>query len=156
YQFVNLPPGRYRIEAEKSGFQRSSREPIVVEVNSSLKIDLTLQVGTTSQTVTVIAETPLLQTQTSSLGEVITSRSVNELPLNGRNPMALIALVPGVVPQGQSGQNMVALNPFAAGNFQINGGQANQSAAYWDGAPLNAIGYLNVQALIPTQDALQE
>jgi outer membrane receptor protein involved in Fe transport len=156
YQFVNVPPGRYRIEAERSGFQRSSREPVVVEVNSSLKIDLTLQVGATSQTVTVAAETPLLQTQSSSLGEVVGSRSVNELPLNGRNPMALVALVPGVVPQGQSGQNMVTLNPFGAGNFQINGGQANQSAAYWDGAPLNSIGYLNVQALIPTQDALQE
>jgi len=156
YQFLNLPPGGYRLDAEKGGFERFSREPVIMEVNSNVKIDITLQVGATSQTVTVTGETPLLQTQTSSLGEVVGSRSVNELPLNGRNPMALVALVPGVVPQGQSGQSMVTLNPFGAGNFQINGGQANQSAAYWDGAPLNAIGYLNVQALIPTQDALQE
>ena len=87
-----------------------------------------------------------LQPETSKLGQVVESRTVNELPLNGRNPMALVALVPGVVPQGQFGQSMVTLNPFAAGNVQINGAEANQSASYWDGAPLNAIGYGNVQA----------
>jgi hypothetical protein len=156
YQFLNLAPGQYRVEAEKSGFQRLTREPIVVEVNNSVKIDLTLTVGTTTQTVTVTGATPLLQPQTSSLGDVVESRQVNELPLNGRNPMALVSLAPGVVPQGGSGQNMVGLNPFAGGNFQINGGEANQSAEYWDGAPLNAMGQGNMLALIPTQDALQE
>jgi hypothetical protein len=156
YEFLNLPPGRYGLEAEKTGFQRLTRQPLIIEVNSGLRIDLTLPVGTVSETVTVTAETPLLQPETSALGQVVESRAVNELPLNGRNPMALVALVPGVVPQGQFGQSMVTLNPFAAGNVQINGGQANQSAAYWDGAPLNAIGYGNLQALIPSQDALQE
>jgi hypothetical protein len=118
YQLLNLPPGRYRLEVEKSGFQRFTREPITVEVNNSLKIDIALPVGAVSETVTVTAETPLLQSETSSLGQVIESRTVNELPLNGRNPMALVALVPGVVPQGQFGQSMVTLNPFAAGNVQ--------------------------------------
>src|SRR5260370_11529462 len=128
----------------------------MIQVNSSIRIDLTLPVGAVSESVTVTAETPLMQPETSSLGQVVEARSVNELPLNGRNPMALGALVPGVVPQGQFGQSMVTLNPFAAGNVQISGAEANQSAAYWDGAPLNAIGYTNLQALIPTQDALQE
>ncbi len=55
----------------------------------------------------------------------------------------------------QTMENLVR-TPFGAGNVQINGGQANESMAYWDGAPLNAIGYGDLQALIPTQDALQE
>ena len=156
YHFLDLPPGQYRVEAEKTGFERFTREGVSVEVNNSVRIDITLQVGAINQTVTVTAETPLLQPQTSALGQVVESRAVNELPLNGRNPMALVALVPGVVPQGQFGQSMVTLNPFGAGNVQINGGEANQSMSYWDGAPLNAVGYGNLQALIPTQDSLQE
>ena len=156
YQFLNLPPGNYRVDAEKSGFVHFVQEPVHVLVNSSGRIDITLQVGAVTEQVTVTAETPLLQPQTSSLGQVVETRMTTELPLNGRNPLALVSLVPGVVPQGSSGQNPVTLNPFAQGNIQINGGAANQSAAYWDGAPLNTHGYFNLLALVPTQDALQE
>src|SRR6516165_5662494 len=60
YEFLNLPPGRYGLEAEKTGFQRLTRQPLIIEVNSGLRIDLTLPVGTVSETVTVTAETPLL------------------------------------------------------------------------------------------------
>jgi hypothetical protein len=59
-----------------------------------------MQVGDVTQTVEVLAQTPLLQPESSSLGQVIEARKVTEMPLNGRNPLALIALVPGVVPQG--------------------------------------------------------
>src|SRR5579863_9865042 len=156
YTFVNILPGNYKVEVEKTGFKKVVRESIVVQVESGLRVDIALEVGSVNQTVEVTAEAPLMQPETSSLGQVVETRSVNELPLNGRNPMALVALVPGVVPQGQFGESMVTLNPFAAGNVQIGGAEANQSAAYWDGAPLNAIGYSNLQALIPTQDALQE
>jgi hypothetical protein len=156
YQFPNLAPGQYRLDVVKEGFTRFTREPIVVLVNADVRVDVTLQVGAVSQSVEVTAETPLLQTESSSLGQVIETRSVNELPLNGRNPLALVALTPGVVPQGQSGLSPVTLNPFAAGNIQINGGAANMSAAYWDGAPINTTGYVNLLALVPSQDALQE
>ena len=156
YQFPNLAPGQYRLDVEKTGFTRFTREPIVVLVNANVRVDVTLQVGAVSQVVTVSAETPLLQAETSSLGQVIETRSVNELPLNGRNPLALIALSPGVVMQGQSGTNPVTMNPFSQGNIQINGGAANMSAAYWDGAPMNSSGYVNLLVMVPSQDALQE
>jgi len=155
YQFLNLPPGRYRVDAEKEGFTHFSRGPIVVEVNNSVRIDITMEVGAVTQTVNVTGATPLLQPQTSSLGQVVGPRMVNELPLNGRNPLALAALVPGVVPQGGSQINPAGQNPFGPGNIQIGGGEANQNAAYWDGAPLN-IGYQNMLALVPGQDAVQE
>jgi Carboxypeptidase regulatory-like domain len=126
YQFVNLIPGRYRVEIEISGFSRFTREPVVVEVQSAVRIDASLQVGDISQVVEVAAVTPLLDTETTSLGHVVGSRKVQEMPLNGRNVLNLVALVPGVVPQGQSMQNPTGTNIFAWGNYQIGGGMANQ------------------------------
>src|SRR3984893_1678543 len=161
YAFVNILPGRYRIEAEKSGFKKFAREPIGVEIDSGLRVDIALRVGVRSETVEVTSETPLLQTETNSLGQVVESRTVTEAPLNGRNPLALVALVPGVVPQGQpsggnySGGNPVGANPFALGDFQIGGGQAGQSAILLDGVATNGA-YLNIVTVVPTQDAIQE
>lgn len=156
YRFLNLPPANYRIDVEKSGFTHFTREPIQVLTNGDVHIDVQMQVGAISQSVRVEATAPLLQVDTSSLGQVVETRSVNELPLNGRNPLSLVALSPGVVMQGSSGTNPVTQNPFAQGNIQINGGAANMSAAYWDGAPMNSTGYVNLLVMVPSQDALQE
>src|SRR5438128_3451479 len=155
YQFVNLVPGQYKIEVEKIGFRRFARDPITVEVQSTVRIDVGMQVGDVNQVIEVTAQTPLLQTENASLGQVVDSRKVLESPLNGRNIYGLVALVPGVVPGGQSGTTPTGTNPFAWGNYQIGGGQSNQSAAYIDGAPVNTV-YSNLTALVPTQDAIQE
>src|SRR5260370_14949641 len=155
YQFVNLVPGQYKVEVEKTGFRRFAREPITVEVQSAVRIDIPMQVGDVSQVVEVTAETPLWDTENAALGQVVEARKVLEMPLNGRNVFGLVALVPGVVPGGQSGTTPTGTNPFAWGNYQIGGGQGNQSAAYIDGAPINA-SYGNLTALVPTQDAIQE
>ncbi len=161
YSFVNILPGRYRIEAEKSGFKKFAREPIIVQVESGLKIDIAMPVGAASETVEVTGEAPLLQPETNSLGQVIEQRTVTDLPLNGRNPIALAELVPGVVPQGQpsagnsSTGNPVGANPFALGDFQMGGGMAGQSQILIDGVPTNGA-YLNVVTVIPTQDAIEE
>jgi hypothetical protein len=161
YSFVSIDPGRYRIEAEKSGFKKFGREPIIVQIESGLKIDIVMPVGAASETVEVTGEAPLLQPETNSLGQVIEQRTVTDLPLNGRNPIALTQLVPGVVPQGQpsagnsSTGNPVGANPFALGDFQIGGGMAGQSQILIDGVPTNGA-YLNVVTVIPTQDAIEE
>ena len=161
YTFVSILPGRYKVEVEKTGFKKFIRQPIVVEIESGLRVDAALQVGGVNQTVEVTSDAPLLQPETSSLGQVVENRTVTELPLNGRNPLALVALTAGVVPQGQpsagnsSTGNPVGANPFAAGDFQIGGGQAGQSEILIDGVPTNGA-YLNVVTVIPTQDAIQE
>ncbi len=161
YTFVNILPGRYKVEVEKIGFKKFIREPIIVEIESGLRVDVALEVGAVNQTVEVSSAAPLLQPETSSLGQVVETRSVTELPLNGRNPLALVAMTAGVVPQGQpsagnsSTGNPVGANPFAAGDFQIGGGQAGQSEILIDGVPTNGA-YLNVVTVIPTQDAIQE
>jgi hypothetical protein len=155
YQFVNVAPGQYSVAVEKPGFKRTLRSPVTVETQTTAKIDLTLQVGELTQTVEVTAQTPLLQPESSSLGQVVDQRKTDELPLNGRNPLNLVALVPSVVPQGGSMANPNGQNPFAWGNYQIGGGMANQSMVWLDGSPVNG-SYLNITALIPTQDSLQE
>jgi hypothetical protein len=94
YQFVNLVPGQYRIEVEKTGFQRFVREPITVAVQSSVRIDVPMQLGDVNQVIEVNAQTPLLQTENASLGQVVEARRVLEMPLNGRDVFGLVALVP--------------------------------------------------------------
>src|SRR5438445_5971674 len=155
YSFVNLLPGRYRIDVEKTGFKRVARPEVIVEVGQVVRIDLALQVGEMTQTIEVRGETPQLQSETSSMGQVIEERKANELPLNGRNVFNLVALAPSVVPQGSATGTPVGVNPFGWGNYQVNGSFGNESAEYLDGQPLN-IGYINLPVIIPTQDSIQE
>ncbi len=155
YQFVNVPPGSYELTVSKQGFKTLHQGPITLQVEGSLEINLTMALGSQTQTVTVNAQTPLVEAETTSLGAVVDQRETDEIPLNGRNPMNLTALVPSVIPQGQSLGTPTGTNPFAWGNYQIGGGMANQSATYLDGAPVNTL-YDNITALVPTQDSLQE
>src|SRR5882762_4309759 len=69
YSFPNILPGRYKLEAEKTGFKKFVREPIVVQIESGLRVDIALPVGAQSETVEVTTETPLLQSETQSVGE---------------------------------------------------------------------------------------
>jgi len=155
YSFVTVIPGQYRVEVEKQGFKRITREPVVVQVQQSTRIDIAMQLGMVTDVVNVTASTPLLQSETSSLGQVVEQRKANELPLNGRNIFNLAAVSPGVVPQGQSNGTPVGKNVFAWANYQIGGSFANQSAEYLDGQPLN-IAYINLPVIVPTQDSIQE
>src|ERR1700690_3014703 len=155
YSFVNLNPGEYRIDAEKANFKRFKREHINIEVQQSARIDVAMQVGAVSQTVEVTGETPLLQTTTTSLGQVIDETQVDQLPLNGRNVFNLVSLAPSVIAQGGSGGSPVGQNPFSWGNYQVGGLFGNESAEYLDGQPLN-IGYINLPILIPDQDSISE
>jgi len=155
YSFVNLIPGNYRIEAEKAGFKHVTQEPVTVQVQQNSKIDLALPIGQATETIEVTSETPLLQTESSSLGQVVEQRKANELPLNGRNIYSLAAIAPSVIPQGNTTGTPVGKNPFDFANYQIGGSFANQSAEYLDGQPLN-IGYINLPLLVPTQDSISE
>src|ERR1017187_1538639 len=155
YQFVNVQPGSYKISITKQGFKQLSSAAFKLEVEGSTRVNLTLEVGSESQTVTVTAASPLIQAENTSIGSVVDERQTTELPLNGRNPMNLTALVPSVIPQGQSTGNTNSANPFAWGNYQIGGGMANQSQTYIDGAPVNTT-YANLTSLVPTQDSLGE
>jgi hypothetical protein len=84
YYIPSLLPGRYRVEAEKKGFKKVTARDIEVAVNQTVRVDLDLPVGDTSDSVSVVAETPLVQADQATIGQVVNNRSVSELPLNGR------------------------------------------------------------------------
>jgi hypothetical protein len=155
FTFVNLFQGQYRIDIEKQGFKHFIRPGIIVEVQQDTHVDATLTLGQVTETVEVSSEVPLLQTESSSLGQVVDQRKADELPLNGRNIFNLITVSPAAVAQGGSGASPVGQNPFSWGNYQVGGSFANQGAQYLDGQPLN-IGYINLPIIIPTQDSVGE
>src|SRR6516162_3222606 len=105
YQLVNLVPGVYRIEIEKEGFRRLTRDQVQVQVQAAVRVDATIQVGEVAQTLEVTSAVPLLQTEQANLSQVVEGRTVQDMALNGRNVLNLVGLVPGVVPQGSSGGN---------------------------------------------------
>ncbi|PWU06297.1 MAG: TonB-dependent receptor [Terriglobia bacterium] len=162
YQFLNLVPGAYRVDIQTTGFKHLTRDQIAVRVDTTVRVDGMLEVGEVTQTMEVSAQTAQLQTESATLNQVVEGRQVAEMPLNGRNIMNLIGLVPGVVPQGSTQGSPMAnqgggtfTSVWGFGNYQIGGGIANQNSTYIDGAPIN-LPPNNATALIPTQDAIQE
>ncbi len=98
YVFVNVAPGSYTLRVTKDGFRSSAQAPFTLSVNQTASFDFTLQLGSAAQSVTVTATGAALETSTSELGEVVESRAVNDLPLNGRNFTQLLNLTPGASP----------------------------------------------------------
>lgn len=98
YTLPLLPPGQYRATAELQGFRRAVREPIALNVNQQQRVDFTLEVGSLSEELIVVAELPMVQTSTATVGTVVDQRETTELPLNGRNFLQLNLLVPGALP----------------------------------------------------------
>ena len=156
YRFVNLVPGTYRLEVELSGFKRYVRDRIEVNVQSQPRIEIALQLGSLAETVEVSGASPVLETENASVGMVVSSRPVQELPLNGRNVLNLISLAPSVVPQGGTEGSLTGKNVFAGGNFQIGGGTANQSASYFDGVTVQDSAYGNIVVLTPSPESVAE
>ncbi len=161
YRFMSLQPTQYKVEYEKTSYKRVVQSPITIQVDATARLDVSLQVGAASETIEVTTQAPLLQTESGTLGSQVEGKTVEQMPLNGRNVTNLIALVPGVVPQGASmgnttmNQTGTHTNNAGWGNFQIGGAIGGQGSMYMDGAPLNTL-FAHDIALIPTQDAIQE
>lgn len=96
YIFANLKDGTYRVEAELTGFKKTVREGVVIQVNVTVRVDFKMEVGNLTETVNVTAEAPLLQTDRADTGRTITSIQIQEVPLgNNRNFQNLLVTVPG-------------------------------------------------------------
>jgi hypothetical protein len=135
YNVPFLIPGTYSVSAEKDGFKRSITRDVVLDVDQRARVDFQLQIGEVSQTLEVTAAAPLVQSESSELGEVVGQRQVQDLPLNGRNFAQLVYLVPGVT-SGQQGENLSgssSFNPRASSNFNALGSQANTNGWIVDG-----------------------
>ena len=116
YRVVNLSPGEYSVRAEMPGFQTQLVEGIVLQVAQRARIDVTLAVGEVTQEVTVQGTTPIIETDNATVGEVIDSRKVLELPLNGRQFLQLATLTPGV----RKGYGLATHTQHSGGNVSAN------------------------------------
>ena len=148
-----LLPGTYRLDVQREGFTTLSRTGITLQSSEHPIINLTLTVGATSQTVTATATAPLVDQANASVGQVISTRSVEDLPLNGRTPAVLTELSVGVITTSAPG----ITHPFdnnAANSWSIGGTPNQVSEVLLDGSPdLTLLGAL---AYSPTQDSVAE
>ncbi|MDP8983143.1 MAG: carboxypeptidase regulatory-like domain-containing protein [Acidobacteriota bacterium] len=103
FQVLELPIGSYQVTVEHTGFSRVVTEPTPLEINQSLRIDVKMTVGTTTETVQVAAQAVGVETVNATLGTSVTTRPIVNLPLNGRNVLDLALLQPGVTPQRTNG-----------------------------------------------------
>src|SRR5438552_18075769 len=99
YNAPTLIPGTYTVRVEFPGFKTLSRENVVVEVGSEIRVELTIEPGQQSETVTVNEAIPLIDTTGATLGGVLANAAINDMPLNGRNYQNLLNLIPGVIIQ---------------------------------------------------------
>src|SRR5215472_14192259 len=117
YTFSPVKIGSYKIDASAQGFKTVTQSNVVVNVNASVLVNLKLPTGSVSETVEVTTSVPVLQTQDASVGQVMDSRNVNNLPLNGRNFTFLAQLSAGVnSPQADTRGN-ASTGAFAANGF---------------------------------------
>ena len=96
YNAPNLLPGSYAVRAEAKGFKAVERENILLEVGKEIRVDLSLQPGEVSQTITITEAPPMVETTNATLGGTLSNETINDLPLNGRNYINLLTLRPGM------------------------------------------------------------
>jgi hypothetical protein len=131
YSFPLLQPALYQITVHAVGFKEFIQDHIRLDVAITLPINVNLEVGQATESVTVTGQAPLLETQTSSLGQVISNESVVNLPLDGRNAYGFAALVPGVV--APYGFTQTAFDEYGDQFISINGSRPNQNLFLLDG-----------------------
>ncbi|MBI1791806.1 MAG: TonB-dependent receptor [Acidobacteria bacterium] len=131
FVFPNLPVGNYTVSAEVQGFKKSSQTGVILNSAAKVNIDLLMAVGQLSESVEVRASTSQVQTETAQVGRVVETKQIQDLTLNGRNPIFLALLKPGVL-----GGSIGAFQPddVTNGGFSINGGRADEYVVMVDGA----------------------
>ena len=152
FSFPQLPAGPYRVEAEASGFKKTQRSGIELRVEDVLRVDVVLQVGQLTETVSVEATAPVVSTDSSTLGGVVDHKTVTELPLNGRDFNQLSLMVPGVNSGTTKG---TASNASGSSAMSVNGNRAQSNNFMIDGSDNNDL-VVNYYVLGISPEAIQE
>jgi Carboxypeptidase regulatory-like domain/TonB-dependent Receptor Plug Domain len=154
FVFAPVKIGNYKLSATAPSFQTTVRENLHLDIQQRLNITLALKPGEVTQQVTVTTESPLLETQTSAVGQVISSETINNTPLNGRNWVYIAQLTAGVTPPFGNTRGS------GTGDFVANGQSAEQNDFLLDGVDnnTNLIDFLNGSSYVvrPPPDALAE
>ena len=152
YEAQLLLPGSYEVIAEMAGFKKLVRAGITLPVSSRIEVNLLLEVGGVSETVSVTAEAPLLETSAVSSGRVLDNKTVMELPLMGNSAMLLVKLTPGIQTGGVN--NYLALHSNAGGSDYSVGGNIGGNSWTLDGSPNQGPGRRT--GYLPYTDAIDE
>lgn len=160
YQALYLRPGPYRIRVNATGFKQSIREQVTVQVESTIRADFQLQIGEASSTVTVTGEAPLVDSETAALGQAVSTRTVEELPIQGRNIFDLAGLTAGVqvnprASGGTASTGDTATPLFVQSDISINGGRFRTNEYLVDGVSI-MLPENNNYAFSPNPDGTQE
>jgi hypothetical protein len=132
YVVPNLPPGYYTVTAEASGFKTSESTQNKLDPNSTLSLDATMTVGAASEKIEVVATASPLQTDSASVQQLITGSQIDALELNGRNPIYMASLQPGL----RSGSTLGDFNfTLTNGGYFVNGARSEDTLITFDGAP---------------------
>src|SRR5438876_6342037 len=152
-----MPTGTYTVTGEISGFKKVSLANVRLGVDQKVRADLKLDIGQMSEAVTIQAETPLIQTNSSELGTTITDNQIEALPLNGRNFVSLTRTIPGVLrpPPGANIDGAGSLAWRAGAGFSANGQRARDNNYLLDGVDNNET-WLQTVVIFPSVDALDE
>ncbi len=153
YRLPSIQPGAYRLTIEKTGFKPVRETGLQLIVGQVARLDYALQVGAMTESVEVSARAVLLDSETSSLGQVIGGRQVTELPLLGRNAYSLATLAPGV--RTSAGMNDLPVDQISTVSASINGGRSTQNEFLLDGAP-NTAAAQNQPVIFQNVDSVQE
>lgn len=153
YALTLLPPATYTLTIEANGFRPFEQSRMKLDVDAALTVDVPLQVGHVSQNVVVTGEPSQLQTETSSLGQVIPNQPIVDLPVNGRNSYSFATLVPGVL--ASYGFTQPAFDEYNDQFVSINGSRPNANAFLLDGG-VNSEPAFNGPGLYPSIDMVQQ
>jgi len=157
YVLPNLPVGSYRLEVQAGGFNTYVQTGIRLEVSSTVTINVTLNVGQTKQQVNVTANASMVQTQTTSVGQVMDDQRILDLPLNGRQATDLIMLMGGAT--NTTDQNLTDIktskNYFSSDSISVAGGQSSATSYRLDGGT-HMDNFSNINLPFPFPDAVQE
>src|SRR5712671_1473599 len=157
YVFTSIPPGVYSLSVDKTGFASATQQNLTLLVNQDITQDFILRVGSSEQSVTVEASAVNLETGNATLGTVIESKSLSELPLNGRNFTQLLSLTPGVSPISTA-QNVsgAQANPIGTFTFPAVNGQSNRSNYFMVDGIDDTDMVFSTYAVAPILDDIQE
>lgn len=153
YRLPALVPGVYNLAVTKQGFKPIRQQDLTLAVQQVARLDFVLEVGSLTETVEVSARAVLLDSETSTLGQVVTGKQLLELPLLGRNAYALAGLVPGV--RVSAGMNDLPVDQISTASASINGARGNQNEFLLDGAP-NSAPAQNQPVIYANVDSVQE
>jgi hypothetical protein len=158
YLFPNLPPDTYRLTFEKRGFTTTVVNGVILQVDRKVTLDTALEVGSVSQQVEVVSQVPIVNTETATIGTVIDTRQVLDLPLNLREFGSLATLVPGTLPDvgfGVGGASAVYGSPFSQTAYNSNGNRDASNNFLIDGVMSKSLSFGGF-ALSPPPDAIEE